>query len=336
MRCPTLADLPPPTASRTGWPWTVETPPQPALRADGTPWPRISIVTPSLNQGQFIEETIRSVLLQGYPDLEYIVIDGGSNDASAAIIGKYERWLSYWVSEPDRGQAHAINNGLQRSSGDIFHWINSDDVLAVSALARIGESMRDADVAAGGVLQFDCSGHFTLVPNKNLTAKGMILSDESTSFHQPGVWIGRKDFVEAGGLDESLRYAFDWLFFLNYFSVSRRVRYLDEILVHFRLHSLSKTIAEGDRFTLEGFSVLEALRETGQTAEVRNACVVALRTYMRRFEWSKFIRSQREAVTRSRAVRALVVLLAAFADPKVRLTRFTLGAVRRILLSSPG
>ena len=336
MHCPTLADLPPPPPGKTGWPWTVETPRLPALRADGTPWPRISIVTPSLNQGQFIEETLRSVLLQGYPYLEYIVIDGGSHDASAAIIGKYERWLSYWVSEPDRGQAHAINKGLHRSSGEIFQWINSDDVLSVCALARVGESMRDVDAVAGSVLQFDGNGHSTLVPNRGLAAEGMILGGESTSFHQPGVWIGREDFVQSGGLDESLRYAFDWLFFLNYFSVWRRVRYLDATLVHFRLHSLSKTIAEGDRFTLEGLSVLEALRTTGQTSDVRNACVTVLRTYMRRFEWSKFIREQREAVTRSRAIRALVVLLAAFADPKVRLTRFTLGAIRRILLSSSG
>src|SRR5262245_39003268 len=235
MRCPALADLPPAPPGMTGWPWTVETPRLPALRADGTPWPRISIVTPSLNQGQFIEETIRSVLLQGYPDLEYIVIDGGSNDASAAIIRKYEPWLSYWISEPDRGQAHAINKGLHRSSGEIFQWINSDDLLADRALARIGDAMRRQDAIAGGVPQFDGSGHSTLIANKGLTATGMILGEESTSFHQPGVWIAGKHFVESGGLDESLRYAFDWLFCLNFFSAPRSVRYLDETLVHFRL-----------------------------------------------------------------------------------------------------
>jgi glycosyltransferase involved in cell wall biosynthesis len=86
-------------------------------------------VTPSLNQACFIEETIRSVLLQGYPNLEYIIIDGGSTDNSMEIVGKYKQWLSYWVSEPDNGQSNAINKGFARSSGEILYWINSDDLL---------------------------------------------------------------------------------------------------------------------------------------------------------------------------------------------------------------
>src|SRR5262249_23733413 len=100
MRCPPLDDLPPPPPGKTGWPWTVESLQLPDAMPDGRPWPRISIVTPSYNQGQFIEETIRSVLLQGYPDLEYIIMDGGSNDESQQVIQKYHPWLSYYRSAP--------------------------------------------------------------------------------------------------------------------------------------------------------------------------------------------------------------------------------------------
>ena len=110
--------------------------------SEGGSWPRISVVTPSFNQGQFIEETIRSILLQGYPNLEYFIMDGGSTDGSVEIIKKYSPWLSYWVSEPDSGQSDAINRGLKRASGEFATWINSDDLLSKNALvehaSRIG------------------------------------------------------------------------------------------------------------------------------------------------------------------------------------------------------
>jgi glycosyltransferase involved in cell wall biosynthesis len=93
--------------------------------------PKISIVTPSFNQGMFLEKTILSVLEQGYPNLEYIIIDGGSSDNSVEIIKKYEKHLAYWESEPDQGQSHAINKGFERATGEIFGWLNSDDWYAI-------------------------------------------------------------------------------------------------------------------------------------------------------------------------------------------------------------
>lgn len=108
--------------------------------ADGTAWPKISIVTPSFNQGQFIEETIRSVLLQGYPNFEYVIMDGGSTDRSVEIIKKYEPWLTSWFSGPDKGHGEALNKGFSRCSGDLFGWINSDDLYFVEAFARLAQS----------------------------------------------------------------------------------------------------------------------------------------------------------------------------------------------------
>ena len=114
MRCPSLRELPTPPPGKTGWPWTEESAQLPEQMPDGSVWPRISIVTPSFNQAAFVEETIRSVLLQGYPSLEYFIIDGASSDSSVELIKKYERWLTGWVSERDRGQSHAINKGFAR------------------------------------------------------------------------------------------------------------------------------------------------------------------------------------------------------------------------------
>src|SRR5262245_47892717 len=150
MRCPTLAELPPPPFGKTGWPWTEESRQLPDLMLDGRPRPRVSIVTPSYNQAEYIEETIRSVLLQGYPDLEYILIDGGSTDGSVEIIRTYAPWLTYWVSEPDRGQTDAINKGWARATGEILAYINTDDCYLDNAIATAVQEFR-ANPGAGMV-----------------------------------------------------------------------------------------------------------------------------------------------------------------------------------------
>ena len=110
---------------KKGWPWSEET--NPAIYNGKINWPKITIVTPSYNQAQFLEETIRSVLLQNYPNLEYIIIDGGSTDNTKEILQKYSSWISYWQSEKDNGQGHAINLGFSMASGDYYAWLNSDD-----------------------------------------------------------------------------------------------------------------------------------------------------------------------------------------------------------------
>ena len=124
---------------KIGWVWQQEITPEQKNIKNNLCLPKITIVTPSYNQGQFLEETIRSVILQGYKNLEYIVIDGGSTDNSLEIIHKYQDYLTYWVSEPDEGQAEAINKGFNLATGDIFAFLNSDDVYLPETLAKVGK-----------------------------------------------------------------------------------------------------------------------------------------------------------------------------------------------------
>lgn len=130
-------NFPQPPEDKTGWPWNVDIPKYSENMPNGEPWPKISIITPNFNYGNFLEETIRSVLLQGYPNFEYIIMDGGSTDNSVDIIKKYEPWLTYWVSETDKGQADAINKGLNIGTGYIEAYLNSDDILLPEALISV-------------------------------------------------------------------------------------------------------------------------------------------------------------------------------------------------------
>src|SRR5688572_23620138 len=132
-----LALLPENSEDKKGWPWDQETVFD--FNDSKKHWPRISIVTPSYNQGIFLEETLRSILLQNYADLELIVIDGGSKDNSVEIIKKYEPWITYWISEKDNGQSDAINKGFKKASGEIVAWINSDDLLTPGSLHKVAE-----------------------------------------------------------------------------------------------------------------------------------------------------------------------------------------------------
>jgi glycosyltransferase involved in cell wall biosynthesis len=130
----TTPRLPAPPPGKSGWPWDQQVPPQGAVSREQGGWPRITIVTPSFNQGRFIESTIRGILLQGYPNLEYIVVDGGSTDETIETIRKYEPWITHWVSEPDQGMYDALNKGFGRGTGDIMAWSPTGDLYKPGAL----------------------------------------------------------------------------------------------------------------------------------------------------------------------------------------------------------
>src|SRR5271154_228000 len=134
-----LTNLPIPPAGKVGWPWTAETSQSLEDPTDSQLWPKISIVTPSFNQGKYIEETIRSVLLQNYPNLEYIVMDGGSTDESIQIIRKYAQFIDHFILEPNEGHADALNKGMKRATGEILAFINSDDLYLPEAFTTVAQ-----------------------------------------------------------------------------------------------------------------------------------------------------------------------------------------------------
>ncbi len=205
--------------------------------------PRISIITPSFNQAAFLERTILSVLGQDYPNLEYIVIDGGSSDGSVDIIRKYENRLAFWVSEPDHGQAHAINKGLRRATGDWMAWQNSDDIFYPSAFFRVAGVIQknpEIDFIVGDIILID-ENDTVLRPMcyvkptyKSLLAEGMVLTN------QAAFWK-RKIHDEIGFLDENLHYGFDYEWFLRILKHTDKSYHIPNFIGALRYHQDTKT-----------------------------------------------------------------------------------------------
>jgi len=250
--CLTLKDLPSPPAGRTGFPWTEQSQPLPDRLPDGSEYPRISIVAPSYNQGIFLEETIRSVLLQGYPNLEYIIIDGGSNDESVEIIKKYDRFLTYWVSEPDSGQTNAINKGIQRISGQIFAWLNSDDVYAKDALKHVAQSFQTEEFALlCGQCEFMNAESERLYQADYTETMNLltVLADHQVA--QPSCFINTNLFKSCGSLNEDLHYSFDYDYWVRLLLQDIKIHSAPILLSRYRLHQQSKTETSRPKFDRE-------------------------------------------------------------------------------------
>jgi glycosyltransferase involved in cell wall biosynthesis len=219
----------------------------------GSGWPRVSIVTPSYNQEQFIEETMRSVLLQNYPNLEYIIIDGGSTDGSVDIIRKYEPWLTYWVSEPDDGQADAIKRGFERASGDILAWLNSDDTYEPGAIEAVVEHFRanpGARLVYGEGWYMDSSGN-RLRPCRFVrsTFPDNYIYNKDPILQQAAFWR-RELWQDVGPLNASLNWVFDWDWFIRAHR-TKRFHYLPGFLASYRVHPDAKTRTDDVKRRLE-------------------------------------------------------------------------------------
>lgn len=319
MRCPTLGELPPPPHNETGWPWTEESPQLQDRMPNGAEWPKISIITPNYNYGHFIEETIRSILLQGYPNLEYIIIDGNSIDNSIDIIKKYENWINYWISEPDQGQANAINKGLNYCTGEVFNFINSDDLLNQGALAIIGTSMVNSEALSGGariykpVKKEDESFH-DVKPRQPLTFKNIIINSHTV---QPSIWLQLNKVRKVGFYTEHLHYCFDWEYFLRYFVEDTKVTYTSSALSIVRLHSLRKTNVDNREICRK--DILKALQGllNNNTFSEQHKNIIKLAIEEK--EWAYFVNQTLKNNSKSKLKKIINILVLSLEKPKIRI-----------------
>lgn len=212
--------------------------------------PLITVVTPSFNQGEYLQRTIQSVLQQNYPALEYIIVDGGSSDGSSAIIRKYSAKLAWWCSEKDAGQADAITKGFERSSGDVLCWLNSDDLLLPGALRSVGKYFQEnpaAEVVNGGAFCIDSSDRplrrgfeSTYTQGVRASARRFRLYGQD-GVYQPATFWRREAYFETGGVRRQFSFVMDLDLFCR-LAQRQRFHVIPRYLACFRVHDTSKSV----------------------------------------------------------------------------------------------
>jgi glycosyltransferase involved in cell wall biosynthesis len=246
----------------------------------------VSIVTPSLNQAQFLEETIQSVFAQDYPDIEYIIIDGQSNDGSVDIIKKYEDRLAYWVSEKDKSHADALNKGFAKATGEIFAWINSDDTYlpgAVSGAVRYMQEHPDVGMVYGDANYIDKNSRVRgLFPARQTSyarmLRGFVHIPQQATFFRADLW--RK----VGGLDPDMFFSFDYDLWVR-FAKHAPIVYYPRLWANFRIHGDAKTWRADDRCWPDMIDVQR--REGGSYISVIRAKYILRRLLTPLINWNR-------------------------------------------------
>jgi glycosyltransferase involved in cell wall biosynthesis len=228
--------------------------------------PLVSIVTPSLNQGEFIRGTIESVLSQGYPNIEYLVMDGGSTDNTLEILRSYGERL-FWVSEHDSGQSQAINKGWGLARGEIITWLNADDLLCQDAVGQavlaFETSGDDLAVVYGDCDYIDVEGHYLgNYPSREFNYEQLVLQTEDY-IPQPGAFVNHKWAIQVGMLDENLQFVMDYDLWLR-LGMRARFKYLNKKMSFARLHGGAKTLSSAPRFGEELASVFIRLVDNNE------------------------------------------------------------------------
>ena len=242
----------PKPAGKSGWPWDN---PVAAVSQNPSPGklPTMSVVVVSFNQAVYLEEALRSLLLQEYPQLEIFVADGGSRDGSVEIIRRYEPWLAGWISEPDRGQSDALNKGFKKVNGEIWNWLCSDDLLLPGALREVGEFFRDhpaADVLAGG-----CRYQHDAEPDKSYDAgiseSSFAVLPARNPVFQPSCFFRSRVLQAAGPIREDYHYTMDWELWCRFLKNGAKWSFTDKTLGVYRVTGENKSFVGGNKILRE-------------------------------------------------------------------------------------
>jgi glycosyltransferase involved in cell wall biosynthesis len=287
MRCPTLAELPEPPTDKSGWPWTEESRQLPDLMPNQKPWPKVSVVTPVYNQESFIEETIRSVLLQGYPDYEHIIINDGSTDGSLAVVAKYSPWVTC-ITQRNAGQSAALNRGFRMAQGELIGWQNSDDFYGPDNFKEgviASVQFPDFEIYNGttkGFQEMEFRPPWLFEVSEEFSQAGLL---ERMCVMNQSMFFRRRIFEQGVFIKEEMHYAMDPDFFWRLSLEGFRYKLAPSMIGYYRQQAAAKSTNYSLRGDLEAYGILRWLcRDKRLAPELRRAARSKLRTnFLRSF-----------------------------------------------------